>query len=44
MYKNLQPLLEVLEKNEKNYDLEKIKKAYFSIYMDFELFLTLNYF
>ena len=32
MYKNLQPLLEVLEKNEKNYDLEKIKKAY--IYAD----------
>ncbi len=28
MYKNLQPLLEVLEKNEKNYDLEKIKNAY----------------
>ena len=28
MYKNLQPLLEVIEKNEKNYDIEKIKKAY----------------
>ena len=28
MYKNLQPLLDVIEKNEKNYDIEKIKKAY----------------
>ena len=28
MYKDLQPLLDVIEKNEKNYDIEKIKKAY----------------
>ena len=28
MYKNLQPLLDVIEKNEKNYDIEKIKQAY----------------
>lgn len=28
MYKNLQPLLDVIENNEKNYDIEKIKRAY----------------
>ena len=28
MYKELQPLLEVIEKNEKNYDIEKIKQAF----------------
>ena len=28
MYKNLQPLLDVIENNEKNYDIEKIKEAY----------------
>ncbi len=28
MYKELQPLLDVIEKNEKNYDLEKIKSAF----------------
>ena len=28
MYKELQPLLNVIEKNEKNYDLEKIKSAF----------------
>ena len=28
MYKNLQPLLDVIENNERNYDIEKIKKAY----------------
>lgn len=28
MYKELQPLLDVIEKNEKNYDLEKIKNAF----------------
>lgn len=28
MYENMQPLLDVIEGSEKNYDLEKIKKAY----------------
>ena len=28
MYKELQPLLDVIEKNERNYDLEKIKSAF----------------
>ena len=28
MYKELQPLLEIIEKNEKSYDLDKIKKAF----------------
>ena len=28
MFEHLQPLLEVIEKNEKNYDLEKIKSAF----------------
>ncbi len=28
MYKELQPLLDIIEKNEKNYDLEKIKAAF----------------
>ena len=28
MYKELQPLLDVIEKNEKNYDLDKIKQAF----------------
>jgi GTP pyrophosphokinase len=28
MYKELQPLLEVIENNEKNYDIEKIKQAF----------------
>ena len=28
MYKELQPLLDLVEKNEKNYDLEKIKRAF----------------
>lgn len=28
MYKELQPLLEVIESNEKNYDIEKIKQAF----------------
>lgn len=28
MYKELQPLLEIIEKNEKLYDIEKIKKAF----------------
>lgn len=28
MYKELQPLLDVIEKNEKSYDIEKIKKAF----------------
>ena len=28
MYKELQPLLDVIEKNERNYDLEKIKAAF----------------
>ena len=28
MYKELQPLLDVIEKNEKNYDIEKIKEAF----------------
>ena len=28
MFKDMQPLLEVIEKNEKNYDIEKIKSAY----------------
>lgn len=28
MFKEMQPLLDVIEKNERNYDLEKIKKAF----------------
>ena len=28
MYKELQPLLDVIEKNEKNYNLEKIRQAF----------------
>ncbi len=32
MYKELQPLLDVIENNEKNYDIEKIKRAF--VYAD----------